>query len=97
MDDDVYADIVFIGEDDEFVKLGKCRLPLDKEIIPDTISSISCSDSGHLSVLSKPPELSCTRATEFTTIQLGQDRGISSSWSQQMTQSILWQSWNLFI
>jgi hypothetical protein len=60
MDDEVYADIIFIGEDDEFVRLSKCRLPLDKESTPGTISSISCSDSGHLSVLSRSPELSCT-------------------------------------
>ena len=60
MDDEIYADIVFIGEDDEIVRLSKCRLPLDKESTPDTISSISCSDSGYLSVLSRSPELSCT-------------------------------------
>ena len=51
VEDDIHVDVVALGEDDAIVRLGECQLPLDKSSMPDTISNISCSDTGHLSVL----------------------------------------------
>jgi hypothetical protein len=49
VDDHLHVEVVAIGEDDGFVRLGDCKLPLDTS---DTISGISCSNSGHITVLS---------------------------------------------
>ena len=67
MNDEFYVNIVYIGEDDGVVRLGRCKLPLEQDSATDTISSISCSESGHLSILSGSSELYLTYlATEFT-------------------------------
>lgn len=50
-----HAHAVVIAEDDKLTRLGDCVLPLEKESSPTTIVGISCSESGHLSILSKHP------------------------------------------
>lgn len=53
MDDDLHVEIVVIAEDDSFLRLGDSKLPLDKDTKPNLLSSISCSESGHINILSR--------------------------------------------
>lgn len=52
VDDGIHAEVVAIGEDDVFVRLGDCKLPLDGDNTSGTVSGITCSESGYLSILS---------------------------------------------
>lgn len=51
--DEHHVHVVIIGGDDTIARLGDCVLPLETEGTPTTIAGISCSESGHLSILSK--------------------------------------------
>lgn len=50
--DELRATIIVIDDEDAIVGLGEHLLPLDKEVTPKVVAGVSCSESGHLSILS---------------------------------------------
>lgn len=43
--------VVSVGEDDAITKLGECSLPVKQDLKPSSITSMSCSKSGYLTIL----------------------------------------------
>lgn len=51
-DDKIRVQVIAVGEDDQLVRVSDCHLPTAHEITSSTTSTVTCSESGYLSVLS---------------------------------------------